>query len=126
MKIYFHIETRCIRWTETTNGKIFLINTIVYDYHIHKWVYNVKYYLNGDDWCLDPEGTTILRKINERELGWIEKYKDLIEERERENVAWINQKQCRKRSFVCKKCEKYYHCYGCVDKINVCDFVQGE
>lgn len=98
----------------------------VYDYHIHKWVYNVKYYLNGDDWCLDPEGTTILRKINERELGWIEKYKDLIEERERENVAWINQKQCRKRSFVCKKREKYYHCYGCVDKINVCDFVQGE
>lgn len=31
-----------------------------YDYHIHKLVYDVKYYLNGDDWYLDPEGTTIL------------------------------------------------------------------
>lgn len=92
-----------------------------YDYRVHKWVYDVKYYLNGSNWCLDPEGKLILREITERELKTIERLKDIVNTHERENAAWLNHKRCRKRNCVCKKCDKHCHCYDCVDKVSVCD-----
>lgn len=92
-----------------------------YEYRTHKWIYDVKFYLNGDMWCLDEEGEKLLRKVEEDELKIIEQHKHIIEEHERENATWLAHKQCRKRSCVCKKCEKYCHCYDCVKKINECD-----
>lgn len=58
-----------------------------YDYWIHKWVYDVKYYLNGNNWCFDPEGNMILRQITERELKKIEQNQNIIDECEKENAA---------------------------------------
>lgn len=92
-----------------------------YDYILHKWTYDAKYYLNGNDWCCTPDGNITVRRITEKELKRIERYKGVIEECERENTAWTNHKQCRKRSCICKKCEKYCHCYECMNKINACD-----
>ena len=91
-----------------------------YDYRVHKWVYDVKYYLNDNNWCLDPEGKMIFRQVTERELKSIERHQNIIDEHERKNVAWIKHKQCKKRSCICKKCEKYCYCYNCVDKIISC------
>lgn len=92
-----------------------------YEYRTHKWIYDVKFYLNGNMWCLDEKGKKPLRKIEENELKIIEQRKHIVEEHERENAAWLAHKQCRKRSCVCKKCEKYCHCYDCVKKIGLCD-----
>lgn len=92
-----------------------------YDYQIHKWVYDVKFYLCRNHWCFDKERKRKCRTIDENELKIIDKYNGVIEEHEKENAAWLAHKQCRKRSCVCKKCEKYCHCYDCVEKINECD-----
>lgn len=73
-----------------------------YEYRTHKWIYDVKFYLNGDMWCLDEEGEKPLRKVEEDELKIIEQHKHIIEEHERENATWLAHKQCRKRSCVCK------------------------
>ena len=96
-------------------------SVIGYEYSTHMWVYDVKFYLIGDNWCFDEEGKRVIRKIEEYELKIINKYRAIVEEHERENTAWLNHKQCRKRSCVCKKCEKYCHCYECEDKITLCD-----
>ena len=95
-----------------------------YDYILHKWVYDVKYYLNGNNWCLDPEGENILREINDQETKIIARHQHTIIERERENAAWSNHKRCRKRSCICKKCDKYCHCYECTNKIDICNQVK--
>lgn len=92
-----------------------------YDYMVHKWVYDVKYYLNDNNWCLDSEGKIVLRQVTERELKLIEQHQDIIDQHERENAAWMKHHKCRKRSCVCKKCEKYCHCYDCVDRISSCE-----
>lgn len=92
-----------------------------YDYRIHMWVYDVKFYLNGNHWCLDENGKQPLRKVEEYELKIMRKHMHIIEEHERENAAWLAHKQCRKRSCVCKKCEKYCHCYDCAEKVISCD-----
>lgn len=98
-----------------------------YDYRLHKWIYDVKFFLIDNNWCFDQEGKDIIREIDERELKAIERHKDIIEKHERENAAWLNHKQCRKRNCICKKCKKYCHCYNCVEKIGKCDdFTQEE
>ena len=94
-----------------------------YDYQLHMWIYDVKYYLIDNNWYFDPEGKEFLREISDRELKSIERHKNVIEEHERENTAWLNHKKCRKISCVCKRCEKYCHCYDCIDKIVICDNV---
>lgn len=96
-------------------------NMYMYDYRIHKWIYDVKYYLNGNNWCMYLDGKSIIREAREQELEMVKLHQKIIEEHERENAAWLAHKQCRKRSCVCKKCEKYCHCYDCVEKINDCD-----
>lgn len=105
-------------------NKFDVFSTVLcYEYEIHKWIYDIKYYRNGNNWCLDPEGKMILREVTERELKAMEQLQNVVDEREKENAAWLAHKQCRKRSCVCKKCEKYCHCYDCVDKITSCEFV---
>lgn len=100
-------------------------NMYIYDYKIHKWIYDVKYYLNGDNWSIDLEGKDVVREAREQELKMVEKHKKIIDECERENTAWLAHEQCRKRSCACKKCEKYCHCYNCDTKISKCaEFAQ--
>ena len=92
-----------------------------YDYRIHKLGYDVKCYLNDNNWCFDKEGKRIIRQITEQELKILDRYKDTVEKHERDNISWINHKQCRKRSCICKKCERCCHCYECVNKITTCN-----
>lgn len=92
-----------------------------YNYELHKWIYDVKYYLNENSWCLDPEGEMILREATERELGMMKQLQSIIDEHEKENAAWLAHRQCKKRNCVCKKCEKHCHCYNCTGKITSCD-----
>ena len=69
----------------------------IYDYLIHKWIYDFKYYLNGNNWCMDLEGKNIIREAREQELKMIKQHQNTIDEHERENVAWLSHKQCKKR-----------------------------
>ena len=92
-------------------------NMYTYDYRIHKWIY----------WCIDLNGKNIVREARKQELEMVKLHQKIIDKHERENAAWLNHKQCRKRNCICKKCEKYCHCYDCVEKIGECDdFTQEE
>lgn len=102
-------------------------NMYTYDHRIHKWIYDMKYYLNGNNWCMYLDGKGIIREAREQELEMVKLHQKIIEEHERENTAWFANKQCRKRSCVCKKCERYCHCHDCVEKISSCkNYMIGE
>ena len=49
-----------------------------YDYQIHKWVYDVKFYLSGNHWCFDKEGKRTCRTIDQNELKIIDKYNGVL------------------------------------------------
>ena len=45
----------------------------------------------------------------------------VVEHREDENAAFLKHITCKKRSCVCKTCEKFCNCKDCVEKISVCN-----
>ena len=94
-----------------------------YDFKRHKWEYDVKFYLVGNNWCRDPEGESVFREVTEREQKTIKQYMPIVEAHEKENAAWLAQKHCRKRSCVCKKCEKSCHCSDCTNPFTECNNV---
>lgn len=102
------------------NTSYTLGNMYTYDYRIHKWIYDVKYYLNDNNWCMDQEGKDIIREAREQELEMVRLHQEIIDKQERENAAWLAHKKCRKQSCVCKRCEKYCYCYDCAGKISSC------
>ena len=45
----------------------------------------------------------------------------VVKQREDENAAFLKHMTCKKRSCVCKNCEKSCNCKDCVEKVSVCN-----
>ena len=98
---------------------------LVYDYSVHNWMYDSKFWLSKDKkhWCYVLHGEeVIVGDVNENTKNIMHKYETIIQERESINQSYLNHLQCRKRSCICKKCDMYCNCLACNDKaIKYCD-----
>lgn len=94
---------------------------MVYDYRIHRWCWDCKFYAVNGHWCVDTDGTCPIGEFTEKDLLIIETYKSIIQEREQLNKAFVKFNNCRRRSCICKQCNKRCHCADCTVKILRCD-----
>ena len=91
---------------------------LIYDFDIHKWIYDVKFYLVDGWWCTAPEGGTILRKLLSEDAEIILKYQSEVDRLEQLYQTDDQMKQCRKRTCPCKTCKKAHECLnGCFECI---------
>lgn len=93
---------------------------LVYHYDVHMWRYDCKYWLANGMWCTDIDGNNVVGKLNEKDLYDINAIQHIITEREIENKKYISWMKCRKRTCICKQCNKMCHCDGCNGKILDC------
>lgn len=92
-----------------------------YDYKLHTWMYDAKFYLVGDEWRVGLKGPACslesevhhLRNITDVQLS-------IIKQREKENENWVAYQNCRKRTCICKQCDKVCDCGQCVEKKSKC------
>lgn len=91
---------------------------LMYDFDLHKWVYDVKFYLIGSHWYISPDGGTIVGDLTPNQEKRIHEYQPDVDMLER-RYQTDNQKQiCRKRTCPCKDCGKVYICdNGCFECI---------
>lgn len=87
-----------------------------YSYVLHTWVYDVKFYLVGENWCTDMSGEHVVGKLTDQQRNRIAEFADIIAEREAVNANHDAFLKCRKRSCVCYKCGKHCNCAGCGGK----------
>ena len=91
-----------------------------YNYIIHKWAYDCKYYLKDGYWCSEDDRKLFPQTENNRRMIE-EEYQRIVDTKEKANKAYQNNMYCKRRSCVCKKCQKYCHCYDCTDRFLQCD-----
>ena len=106
-----------------TASRFDTFNTILgYDYVIHTWKYDCKYYLKDRYW-VDPYTGQKISKIQPPEEAVIKQYTPLVEKREKEYRQKDTFAACRKRTCVCKQCKTpcMGHCDDCKEKIKICD-----
>ncbi len=94
---------------------------LIYDYKVHAWMWDAKFWLVGDKWCVEPNGEIIVGELRDDQVKDIREYIPIIEQHEKENQNWIAFQNCRKRTCVCKSCRKFCNCASCKGKINDCD-----
>jgi hypothetical protein len=99
---------------------------LVYRYKSHAWEWDCKFWLVNDKWCARLDGTHPVGELDENQAKLIEEYTSIVEQREKENRNWIAFNQCRKRTCLCKSCDKFCSCNGCTEKITNCEHKAGE
>lgn len=95
---------------------------IGYDYEKHLWVYDAKFYLVANKWCTDEKGkNSVSDELTKNQKEELDKYKPIVEKREKFNQSYLQHINCRKRTCICKKCQKFCYCYECNEKKIKCD-----
>ena len=97
---------------------------LVYFYDVHAWKYDCKFWLVDGKWCTDLDGKIVVGELRKNEKELINKYDVIIKQHEKENQNYLAFYKCRKRTCICKSCEKYCDCGSCKGKINHCDKMQ--
>lgn len=98
------------------------INRILtYHYDVHAWRWDVKFWLVGNKWCSDLDGKNVVGELTDNQIKVIKKYMPIIEQHEKENCNWISFQKCRKKTCICKSCNKFCNCNNCNGKIVSCD-----
>lgn len=94
---------------------------LAYDYSRHLWSYDIKFYLIGDEWHVGLDGPIISLESEVHHLsGVTDEHRTIIEQREKENRNFIAFQNCRKRTCICKKCDKFCGCDECGEKKTEC------
>lgn len=89
-----------------------------YDFDLHRWVYDVKFYLINEHWHISPDGGTIVGDLRPEQETKILKYQSEADELERKYQTDDQRQICRKRTCPCKDCETVYKCdNGCFECI---------
>lgn len=92
-----------------------------YHYDVHKWRYDNKFWLFDEVWCTDIDGLHSVGKLQDSQNAAIRELASIIDQREKENHAWICFNQCRKRTCICKVCKRLCKCGSCDGKIASCE-----
>lgn len=85
---------------------------LTYDYEVHLWHYDNKFWLVDNKWCLHQDGTIPCGNLLEQDAKVIESSMHIINKHEAENANTL----CRKRSCVCKNCNNVCNCGTCQGK----------
>lgn len=99
----------------------YVAKMLVYYYDVHAWRWDVKFWLIGDKWCIDLEGKSVVGNLTTNQADIIQKYASIIEQHEKENRCWIAFQNCRKRTCICKSCDKFCKCDLCEGKKVKCE-----
>lgn len=94
----------------------FINKILEYCYDVHSWRWDVKFWLVGNKWCTDLSGKNVVGELTISQIEMIQKYVPIIEQHEKENNNWIAFQNCKKRTCICKKCDKFCACGQCVEK----------
>ena len=96
-------------------------SALLYNYKIHTWVWDAKFYLVGGEWRVGLDGPICSLESEVNHLRDVtDEYIATIEQHEKENKRWVAFQNCRKRTCICKQCDKFCDCGQCVEKKNKC------
>lgn len=91
---------------------------LIYDFDLHRWIYDVKFYLINGHWHISPDGGTIIGDLLPDQEEKIHEYQSEVDKLERRYQTDDQRQMCRKRTCPCKGCEKVYKCNnGCFECI---------
>lgn len=89
---------------------------LIYDFDLHRWIYDVKFYLIDGHWCVSPDGGTIVSDLLPHQEKRIHEYQTDVDTQERKYQIEDQIQVCRKRTCPCKKCERVSECKnGCLE-----------
>lgn len=89
---------------------------LVYDFDLHKWIYDAKFYLIDSHWHISPDGGTIVGDLTSNQEQSIFEYQSDVDTQERKYQIEDQIQVCRKRTCPCKKCERVFKCKnGCLE-----------
>jgi hypothetical protein len=102
----------------------YVSSMFAYRYKQHAWEYDCKFWIVDNKICTDLEGKHSIGELYEDQVKLIEEYEPIIKQREKENRNWIAFNQCRKRTCMCKQCNKFCNCADCTGKITDCNKIE--